>query len=169
MRVTLFLTYRNFDKITFPAYKLPSDNVSSVDGILTVDGHILDDKNMSGKTLGVRRLQSPHYENMYTPRRIVSDRLPLILRGSGTYIDNAGKVFTYQKTKFCKLKYHRILNIEKKRTYSLLSIAGTPVQWEIPYPPDPEFTYVGVLYKGGHPWLLYEYVKVKKKDTRRKI
>jgi len=53
------LTYSKLNKIKFPIYEMPSDNWSKADGLLFLDDKIVDDKNQSGDTLGLRRLQTP--------------------------------------------------------------------------------------------------------------
>jgi len=42
-------------KLDFPLYILPHDNWSFADGLLFLDGQIVDDRNMEGNTLGKRR------------------------------------------------------------------------------------------------------------------
>ena len=49
----------NYEAIVFPVYTVHTDNVEMADGILWVEDQVLDDRNMKGKTLGLRRLQSP--------------------------------------------------------------------------------------------------------------
>ena len=49
----------DYDNIDFPVFVLHTDNIELIDGILWIENQVLDDKNMSGKTLGIRRLQSP--------------------------------------------------------------------------------------------------------------
>ena len=49
----------DYNNIDFPVFVLHTDNIELIDGILWIDNQVLDDKNMSGKTLGIRRLQSP--------------------------------------------------------------------------------------------------------------
>ena len=44
--------------LVFPIFVLHSDNVELLDGILWLDDQVLDDKNMKGRSLGIRRLQS---------------------------------------------------------------------------------------------------------------
>jgi len=48
-----------YDKIQFPIFPVHTDEITLVDGILWIENQVLDDKNMKGKTLGIRRLQSP--------------------------------------------------------------------------------------------------------------
>ena len=56
----MVIQYKSLNKIKFPVYVLPSGNWDRQDGLLFLDGKIVDDRNMSGDTLGVRRLQTPH-------------------------------------------------------------------------------------------------------------
>ena len=48
------------EQIKWPVYVLHSDEIEERDGLLFCDTEIVDDKNMKGETLGLRRLQSPH-------------------------------------------------------------------------------------------------------------
>lgn len=56
----MILSFKDISRIKFPVYVLPSSNWQETDGLLFLDGKILDDRNMSGATLGIRRLQTPH-------------------------------------------------------------------------------------------------------------
>ena len=58
------ITYKDIRLVTFPVYALPSGNWYGQDGLLFLDDKILDDKNMKGVNLGMRRLQTPH-KNLY--------------------------------------------------------------------------------------------------------
>ena len=57
---SMIVTYKILDRINFPVFILPSSNWDLTDGLLYLDGELVDDKNMPGKTLGQRRLQTPH-------------------------------------------------------------------------------------------------------------
>ena len=52
------------EQIKWPVYVLHSDEIEERDGLLFCDTQIVDDKNMKGETLGIRRLQTPH-KNLY--------------------------------------------------------------------------------------------------------
>ena len=43
-------------KYKFPVYVVHTDNVELIDGILWVEDQVLDDKNMSGETLGKKKI-----------------------------------------------------------------------------------------------------------------
>ena len=55
----MVITYKDNDKITYPVYVLPSSNWTIADGLVTIDGLIVDDRNMEGESLGRRRLMTP--------------------------------------------------------------------------------------------------------------
>ena len=44
-----------WEDLIFPVYVIHSENVELIDGILWLDNQVLDDKNMLGETLGIRR------------------------------------------------------------------------------------------------------------------
>jgi len=44
-----------YDKLEFPVFVLHTNNIELIDGLLFIDKEILDDTNMKGKTLGLRR------------------------------------------------------------------------------------------------------------------
>lgn len=164
----MVIQYRHIRNVSFPVYQLSSDNWYSQDGLLFLDGIILDDNNMSGNTLGIRRLQSPQ-QNLFRLDKQIDD-FRALLRCSGNYfIDTKGRCFIYEKTKFCKLRYYKIKSVNKKSTACLLKLSGVKTEFTIPRPPPSEALYAGVLLYEELPWLLYEYSTEKLKDTRRKV
>ena len=48
----MVIQYSSINKIRFPVYELPSGNWNRQDGLLFLDGQIVDDKNQAGDTLG---------------------------------------------------------------------------------------------------------------------
>ncbi len=61
-----------YDKVKFPVFVLHTDNIELIDGILFIDNQILDDTNMKGSTLGLRRLQTP-MKGLYQLKYMVQD------------------------------------------------------------------------------------------------
>lgn len=160
-------TYRDIPSIQFPVYRLPSSNWRLIDGLLFIDGQLLDDTNMPGKTLGHRRLQTPfHADLIKLPKG--SYEVTYLLKYK-YYIDNAGKVFEYAKTKKQQLRCFKIARVELKETQSLLWLDDVPFPLVIPRPPGEKFPYARILCLNGSPWLLYDYVHEKSRDTTRKI
>ena len=60
------------EDLRFPVFVIHSDNVELIDGIIWLDDQVLDDKNMSGDTLGQRRIQSP-MNSIYPLRYMIED------------------------------------------------------------------------------------------------
>ena len=156
------------DEIEFPIFVIHSDNVEEIDGLLWLDDQVVDDKNMSGETLGKRRLQSP-MKSIYPLKYMIEDEIGIMKHRSKTFIDNNGRVFNYEKTKTLKLVYHKITKKEKKGIATVLWLKDCPFPFAEKSPPDPECTWAGVLHESGIPWKIYDFTKVKKKNTWRKI
>jgi len=168
LALVLIITYRNVGKIQFPAYKLANSNWELADGLLFLDGRLVDDLNMPGLTIGQRRLRTP-FLDLYPLKHAVQGHLGLIKNFTGSYIDSKGMPFIYEKTKFCKLKYYKVRKIELKDVASVLWLKDLNFPFTIPRPPSLDYTWAGVLHLDGLPWLLYDYAKEKLKTTRRKI
>lgn len=164
----MVIQYKHIKNIAFPVYQLSSDNWYTQDGLLFLDGIVLDDKNMSGDTLGVRRLQSP-FKSLYKLNKQIDD-FRALLKSSGKYfIDTKGRCFVYEKTKFFDLKYYKIDSVDKKGSACRLNLRGLQRAFSIPRPPPTDALYAGILLYDRLPWVLYEYSTEKLKDTRRKV
>lgn len=155
--------------LTFPLFILPEDaDIEEIDGILFADGKCLDDKNSPGSTLGRRRLQTS-YPNIFPLQKAVHD-IPSLLKSSAKrFINEQGQVFSYEKKRMVPLKYHLIRKIQTKNQASLVWIEDINFPFEVPRPPEGGMTWAGILYENTHPWLLYEFAELQKKDTKRKI
>ena len=164
----MVIQYKNINKVRFPVYAMPSGNWHRQDGLLFLDGVILDDRNMSGDTLGIRRLQTPH-KTIYPLKHQIDNFRGLIKSREKYFVDTNGTPFIYEKTQFCKLKYYKIKSVKQKEVASTLWLHGVKHPFVIPRPPAPEVRYAGVLHYGSLPWVLYEYSEEPKKDTRRKV
>jgi hypothetical protein len=99
-------------KYKFPVYVVHTDNIDMIDGILWIEDQVLDDKNMSGETLGKRRLQTP-MKSLYPLRYMITDTVELIKHRGNFYIDSTGMFFRYYKQKSIPLKYHKIRKVAK--------------------------------------------------------
>ena len=164
----MILSFKDISKVKFPVYVLPSSNWQETDGLLFLDGHIVDDKNMPGATLGIRRLQTPH-KGLLRLKHQIDNLRGLLKNDKNTFIDTSGTPFVYEKTQFCKLKYYRIKSITPRETCSLLRLWGVKQPFAVPRPPALEMQYAGILHYGSMPWILYEYSEEPHKDTRRKV
>jgi hypothetical protein len=156
------------ENIRFPLYVVHSDEVLRRDGVLWVDGAVLDDTNVHGESLGERRLRTP-LKNMYDLKHQIDNFGGLIKHRGRFYIDSNGKFFIYEKSKKATLKYHLIRKVEQKDIVTLIWIQNIPFPFEVPRPPHRTELYAGILYISGKPAYLYELSTKKCKDTWRKI
>ena len=164
MKIVSFYTSRS---INFPVYSIDSLNFHSKDGLLFLDNQIIDDKNMPGPTLGIRRLQTSH--TLYKLNRQIDSFIGILKNPKKTFIDSHGEPFLYEKTRMTTLKYYRIHRIEKKKFYSVLWIKGWNSSFIIPRPPPEGMGHVGILLLGNLPWVLYDYADREHKQTVRKV
>ena len=164
----MIVTYRQISQIKFPIFKLPSSNWHRTDGLLFLDGEILDDKNQPGLTLGARRLQTPH-ENLMPLNKMISNHRGLLKQTTRIYIESSGRPFIYEKTKYCTLKYLKIKQVDLKEHACLLWLQGVKQPFTTPRPPPANMRWAGLLHLRNLPWMLYEYSEEYQKDRRRKV
>ena len=157
-----------YDKIKFPIYPIHTDEIILADGILWIENQVLDDKNMKGKTLGLRRLQSP-MKSMYPIKYMIKDIRAYLDHQGKYYIDNIGYFFTKVKTTKVDLKYHKILRVDQKIVVSILWVKDCPFPFNLERPLRKAQSWAGILYREGIPWLLYDTSAEKKKNSWRKI
>ena len=91
------------DEITFPVYVIGTENITYKDGVIFADAKVIDDTNMKGKSLGIRRLQT-ELPYLYDLRYMIKSKAGLVRHRGFTYIDNSGKVFEYRKRIYFPLK-----------------------------------------------------------------
>lgn len=156
------------DEVRFPVYVVHSEEAIIRDGLLWIDGTVVDDKNVEGETLGERRLRTP-MKNLYDLKYQINDFSGLTKHRGRFYVDSNGKFFIYEKSKKADLKYEVIQKIERKNIATLVWVKGIPFPFEVPVPPLPHERYAGVLYINRKPSFLYELSQEKKKNTWRKI
>ena len=164
----MVIQYSSINKIRFPVYELPSGNWNRQDGLLFLDGQIVDDKNQAGDTLGLRRMQTPH-KNLLPLKNQVDTFRGIVKGGHQHFIDTNGFAFIYEKTKFCRLKYFKIKNINQKGEYSTIRLENVRHDFKVPRPPPMDMAYAGCLLYEKRPWVLYDYAETKLRDTRRKV
>lgn len=164
----MIVNWKDFHRLKFPLYLLPSDNWFEADKVLFLNDQVLDEKNMPGKTLGIRRIQCGRRDLL--PLRKAAMTLPELIRSrSKFFIDSEGNPFIYDKTYNSRLKTYKIKRIEKKDTASLLWLQGCSAPFTVPRPPLDNPPFVRILHYEGEPWLFYDYVWTKEKDTYRRV
>ena len=163
----MIITYKKLKNIQFPVYLLPHENWSFSDGLMFLEGKVVDDRNQEADTIGRRRLFTPH--DIFPLKNSVDSIQGLLKQTVKTFIDTSGRPFIYEKTKRCDLKYFNIKKKELRDTYTLLCLHGVNTPFSVPRPPEPGIFFAGVLLLHGLPWILYEYSEHPKKTTWRKV
>ena len=110
-----------YDKIKFPIFVLHTDDIMSVDGILWIENQVLDDTNMKGETLGMRRLQSP-MPSIYPLKYMIKDIRAYLDHQGKFYIDTRGRWFRKIKTTKAKLKLS-LIHISEPTRLGMISYA----------------------------------------------
>jgi hypothetical protein len=161
-------TYKDLPKIKFPVYILPSSDWYYADGVLFLEQQVLDETNMPGKTLGIRRVQCGR-RDLFPLRKAITSLPDLIKCKHKYFIDSRGYAFIYQKTQNVKLKSYRIKRIDAKDVASILWLEGVPFPFTIERPPLPEYKWARLLHMGDAPWLIYDYATLEVKSTYRRV
>ena len=164
----MVIGFRQIPKLVFPVFLLDSENWEESDGLLFLNNKVLDDTNQSGKTLGARRVQTPH-RNLHILKYMITSPNGLLKQKTKYFIDNSGRPFIYEKTTMLPLKYLKISKVELKDSATLIRVKGHNSPFTVPRPPEVGYTWAGILHVQGLPWMLYEYSETKLKDTRRKV
>ncbi len=164
----MIVNYKHLELINFPIFGLPSDDVYDSDGMLMYEGLVIDDKNQIGGTLGARRLQSP--QPLLKIQKYYSDLSMLLsAKNQRVFIDNLGYFFVYERTKFTKIKYHKILNVIERDVATILKVHDVSFPIIVKRPPPTGRSWVGILYLNNRPWLPYDYSVGYCASKRRKI
>lgn len=157
----------DYNKITWPVFVIHAEP-ELIDGLLWIEDQIVDDTNMSGKTLGERRLQTP-MKSIYPLRYMIEDEIAMSKHRGKLFIDSAGKVVIQQKTETLELIYHKVKKIDLKEIASVVWFKDIPFPFIERRPPPSDHTWAGILYKKGLPWKIWEYTTKQKKNTWRKM
>lgn len=164
------ITYRDFEKLEWPIYRIPSDVWDYKDGLVYVNGKIVDDRNVKEDTIGLRRMKTPFRDKLLRLSRAITTYEGIIKYGHKYFIDTKGRLFVYTKTEKVKLQYKKIERIERKDVATYIKIKGwREMDFKVPRPPEPEMLYAGILLLKGFPWLLYEFSEIPRKDTWRLV
>lgn len=161
------IDYNSLEFIDFPVFVLPSDNIHAQDGLIYCDNGIIDDRNQIGDTIGKRRLQTPH--DIIILKKCYEDLQSFLQAKEKHYIDNLGKVFSYKKTLFTKVVYHKIEKVVDKGIISVIKAEGVSFPIVVKRPPSPNMEWIAMLYWKSRPWLPYSYSEIHCASTRRKI
>lgn len=132
---------------------------------------MVDDKNISKDTLGLRRLILGQSESLFPIGSAVYFLVDLIKLAKSTtwFIDSHGKVFQHKKIKRAKLRTHKITQVLPVSGIGcVLEVDSLVFRFKSMKSPEPWQQYAGVLYvDGGH--MLYGYYEYPIKDTWRMV
>lgn len=161
------LNYKQINRaIQFPVYELSSEEVYSSDGLLFLNGKVLDDRNQSGKTLGERRLQTPHQKALLN--RSYPTFIDLVKCTHQFFIDSKGVPFRYDRNKMCTVESRKIKKKVSRGTYSVIYVDKITNLYTLSRYPVAE-EYAQILYLDKLPWLLYGVSEIELKTFRKVI
>lgn len=162
----MYKHFKDLKSIKFPVFdlRLKEPEWYTQDGVLFIDGLVVDERNMPGETLGLRRLQSGR-SDLYVLRRAYSDFKSMLASKKLVFIDSGGVPFKYVKTKRAPLVHHRIREIVPKGDHSVVWFKNINYPMRIERPPLTDPIWARVLYYKGAPWDIYDYCTFKGKDT----
>lgn len=165
----MFKRFKDVKSIKFPVYLLPSREWYYQDGVLFIDdGKVLDDSNMPGETLGVRRLQCGRTDLQKLKRAFI-DFQAMLKSKHNTFIDSNGVPFIYERTINSPLIHCRIKRIELKEIATLVWFYDIPYPMTLPRPPMDKVEWARLLYYKGSPWVIYDFAIEKGKDSYRRV
>jgi len=100
--------------MNFPLFRLVPKRdffkIKQYDGLLELDGKVIDNKNLPESTLGKRRLRLPA-NTLYPLRTMFSTLQQVIKHKNSVFIDNTGKLIMLRYD-----KYHTIISRRIKET-----------------------------------------------------
>lgn len=165
----MYKQFKDVKNIVFPVFALPSTDWYRQDGVLFIDsGKVLDDSNMPGKTLGIRRVQCGR-SDLCKLRRAYITFHDMLKSGHKIFIDSAGVPFVYNRTINSPLIHHMVKRIEYKETKTLAWLTNIPYPMVLPRPPVEEVLWARVLYFKGYPWVIYDFARERGKDSYRRV
>lgn len=163
------IKFEHLKNLEFPVFSLPGDDVTYEDGLLFYEGrYVIDDKNQPGKTLGMRRLSTKH-KPLLKLKLSYMDPLAMILSGKKYFIDNLGRAYEYVKTKFIRIKQHKLLRVIPRDSVSLVKCSNITHLFPVRRPPPESASWCFVAYLGNYPWEIVGFSEEPMKDTRRKV
>lgn len=165
----MYKRFKDVKNIRYPVYSLPSSDWYRQDGMLFINnGKVLDDKNMPGSSLGIRRIQCGRTD-LQSLRRAYPDFLSMLQSKGKIFIDSNGVPFIYERTINAPLIHHRIKRMEQKEDVTVIQLERVTSFFSVPRPPYGDARYARVLYFRGYPWLIYDFTLEKGKDSFRRV
>lgn len=165
----MYKRFEDVKKIKFPVYSLKSANWYKQDGVLfDEDGTVIDDSNMPGETLGVRRIQCGRTD-LTRIKRAYTNFNSMLRSKKRIFVDSAGVPFVYERTINSPLIHHSIRSIEPKETVCLIWLNKVPYPMSVPRPPYGEARWARILYYKGSPWMIFDFTSERGKDSYKRV
>jgi hypothetical protein len=170
--------------ISWPVYKLGTIQPLEEDGVVfylnqykedeDVKIRIVDDTNVFGESLAVRRMQlMKDKAPLFKIKQAVfflSDLIKLAKGSRVWFIDSRGRTFQYKKSRLVSLTFVKIEKVFPIKTGgSILLLQGLEQRFKTMYKVDPKLKYAGLLELDSKTKLLYGLYEEQPKDTRRKV
>lgn len=176
----------NLTEISYPVFKIGTNKPNTEDGVVYFVSlykdpesnetkyryRIVDDKNIPEDTLARRRLRlKVDGVPLHKLSKAIFFLGDLIKLGTAKvwFIDSAGKIFQYEKSKTAQLLFKKITKVLfLKGGGALLELEGLPLRFKTLYAPKEYERWAGVL-KDGKSYILYGVYDQKFDITRRMI
>lgn len=173
------------DSIRFPVYFLGERKPEQENGVTFyfygkhhVDRdteyqiQVIDDKNIPGESLGVRRMKLANAKQpLYKLKRAIfflGDLIKLT-KGGTWYIDSNGQTFEYRKTARCQLIFRPISSILPIKTGgSIVEVAQVNSRFKTLLAPTGREKWAGLL-RVGNGYILYGLYEDRLEDTYRMV
>ena len=152
--------------VKFPVYEIPSEDLYSSDGLLFVNGKVLDDRNQAGKTLGERRLKTSQVKAPLV--KSYPSFIDLVKSTHTLFIDSRGVPFRYERSKACTVESRKIKKKISRGTYTILYADKVNNLFSMSRYPKAE-EWAQILYLDKMPWLLYGVSEIELKSFRKTI
>ena len=153
-------------KVVFPVYIIYTEEINYEDGLVIINGKVVDDRNQPGDTMGKRRLQTEH--SLAKLGKACFSFIDMLDAKSTKFVDSNGRAFIYEKTKTVSVVSYKINKKLAKDTYTVLYLKKVNSPYVVPRYPHKEDWAQVILYN-NLPWRLYSLSEDKRPTFRRKI
>lgn len=162
------ITKKTIHIVTFPVYKLLSDELTYYDKVTYCQDKIVDDRTQIGETLGQRRLHIPK-EKLYPLNYTAIDFLSMIKANYRHFIDTKGRAFSYRKTKASKIRSFKIKNVKYYDHFTKMEVRGLSKAFYLPRPPPAGYPWANIMFIDNFPWEVLSFSEEKQPEIRRFI
>ena len=162
------VTKNTLYKITFPVYKLLSDELTYYDKKLYCHDKIVDDRAQIGETLGQRRLHIPK-KDLYKLKYSALDFISMVRANYRHFIDTKGKAFSYRKTKAVKIRSYKVKNLKQYDYFTKMEVRGLSKAFYLPRPPPVGYSWANIIFVDNFPWEILSFSEEKQPEFKRLI